>query len=193
MREPRNEQGLIVYFSANIHRTKWEIVSIRTRFLDAILKNLTDEQEWRVEFEFRASSFIRHGHSFRDCDLIICWVNDLPESPIPVLALSEPDWFDREIVKTEEYQTATDYWMARALKAERELEVYQQQSLKAVKKVIDCDRSVDTTPDIIAAIRNRIQVEGKITLTEVDRIGKAIRGHGFNRSDARKLIEKAGT
>lgn len=43
----------------------------------------------RIEFEVAASGFQAHGHDPGGCDLIVCWVNDWPQSPIPVLELKE--------------------------------------------------------------------------------------------------------
>ena len=43
----------------------------------------------RIEFELTASSFLQHGHDPDECDLIVCWLNDWPESPVPVLELKE--------------------------------------------------------------------------------------------------------
>ena len=43
----------------------------------------------RIEFEVLASSFLAHGHDPKGCDLIVCWQNDWPDSPVPVLELKQ--------------------------------------------------------------------------------------------------------
>lgn len=48
-----------------------------------------DGKPIRIEFELTASSFLQHGHDPSECDLIVCWLNDWPQSPVPVLELKE--------------------------------------------------------------------------------------------------------
>ena len=50
-----------------------------------------------IEFEYESSTFIRYGHDPEKCDLIVCWVDDWKDCPIPVFELSSevkklPDW-----------------------------------------------------------------------------------------------------
>lgn len=88
---PENEQGVVVLFSQQAEEAGFEIVSIQHRFPDAIIKH--KGEEYRAEFEFKASNFIAHKHDPRGCDLIICWEDDSPlDFPLPILALSKPGW-----------------------------------------------------------------------------------------------------
>jgi hypothetical protein len=43
----------------------------------------------KIEFEYRASTFVRHRHDSRECDMIVCWENDWPGCPIEVLELKQ--------------------------------------------------------------------------------------------------------
>lgn len=86
---PRNEMGVIHLFSMTPSRLR--IVDIGTRFPDAIMVDDKGE-EWSVEFEFRLSSFMRHGHNPTECDLVICWEIDTEDCPLPAIALSKPGW-----------------------------------------------------------------------------------------------------
>lgn len=40
-----------------------------------------------MEFEFRSSNFKAHGHSIKDCDVIICWEHDWADCPLEVIEL----------------------------------------------------------------------------------------------------------
>lgn len=86
---PRNEMGVIHLFSMTPSRLR--IVDIGTRFPDAIMVDNKGE-EWSVEFEFRLSSFINHGHNPLECDLVVCWEIDRGDFPLPVISLSTPGW-----------------------------------------------------------------------------------------------------
>lgn len=116
MFEPTNEQGVVAVFCSQLHKSGWEIVAIGAAFPDAILKK--NSEEWRVEFEYRASNFVQHNHDFRQCDLIICWENDLPDCLIPVLELSDTSWIDADFEKPQPLLSQIEYWRRRALRAE---------------------------------------------------------------------------
>lgn len=89
MFEPNNEMGVVVYFAQIANQTNYDIVSIQAAFPDAVIRDVTSGKEYRVEFEYWASNFIAHRHDVRNCDLIICWVNDLDEQfPLTIWELS---------------------------------------------------------------------------------------------------------
>ncbi len=89
MFEPNNEMGVVVYFAQMANQTNYEIVSIQVAFPDAVIRDVTSGKEYRVEFEYWASNFIAHRHDVRNCDLIICWANDLDEQfPLTIWELS---------------------------------------------------------------------------------------------------------
>lgn len=87
MLKPENEMGVIVRFM-QMNQLGYNIVKIQAAFPDAIIEDENGNQ-YRVEFEFMASNFIIHRHDPRNCDLVICWVNDLGEEfPLTVWELS---------------------------------------------------------------------------------------------------------
>lgn len=90
---PENEIGVIVEFSQRMLQFDLEIVSIGSKFPDAILRHTKTEDEYRTEFEFLASNFIEHGHDPRHCDLIVCWINDYRDCFLPVIELSKDTEF----------------------------------------------------------------------------------------------------
>lgn len=124
MFEPRNEQGLIVVFASQANHAGWEFVDIASAFPDALLRK--DDQEWRVEFEYRASAFLDHGHDHRDCDLIICWENDYVDSSLPILALNEPNWMDFTPIRSDPKDVEIEYWQIKARRAERSLSLLRR-------------------------------------------------------------------
>lgn len=113
---PVNEQGVIVLFAAQADAVGWKFVSIGSSYPDAVL--CKDDEEWHVEFEFRASNFLDHKHDHRECDLIICWENDYPDNPLPTIDLSDPAWAVVAPVKASAAEVTIEYWKRRALRAE---------------------------------------------------------------------------
>jgi len=89
-------------------------------FPDALLTR--DNEEWRAEFEFYAASFLEHRHDHRKVDLIICWVNNYKECPMPIIELSDPDWFSRPVVKGDSVLKELEYWKRKAMTLERQLQ-----------------------------------------------------------------------
>jgi len=89
---PINEQGVVYLFGMISRELGFNIEAIQQGFPDCEGKYLHDAKRnlWakaRIEFEFRASSFEDHGHDPKQCDFIVCWINDWPDSPIPVIEL----------------------------------------------------------------------------------------------------------
>ena len=54
------------------------IVKVSAEFPDAVVLNRRGEIK-RIEFEYAASSFRQHGHKPKECDYIVCWIDDLSE------------------------------------------------------------------------------------------------------------------
>jgi len=73
------------------------IIKVQSTFPDMIALD-EDGNYCRIEFEYKASNFIQHGHDNNECDYIICWVDDIGNHPIKdkVISLKE------EIFKTQE-------------------------------------------------------------------------------------------
>jgi hypothetical protein len=80
MKEPKNEMETILLFERMLY-PKFEILSLTpSGFPDAVVLEMSSQKQYRVEFEFMASSFIQHEHDPRKCDVIACWKNDLDKS-----------------------------------------------------------------------------------------------------------------
>jgi len=122
--EISNELGVIVEFARQMGQLEFDIVSIRSEFPDAEV--MLQGEQYRVEFEFKASNFDVHGHDPRKADVIICWENDLPDSVLPVVALSEPSWETTDLTLPSDAEREAAYWKARALRAEGKLEAAKQ-------------------------------------------------------------------
>ena len=89
---PTNDQGVVYLFGMLSRELGFVIESLQSGFPDCEAKYLYDlkKRHWaiaRIEFEFRASNFKEHGHDPSGCDFIVCWENDWPDSPIPIIAL----------------------------------------------------------------------------------------------------------
>jgi hypothetical protein len=89
---PINEQGVVYLFGMVSKELGFIIESLQQGFPDCEGKILYDAKKsiWakaRIEFEFKASSFIEHGHDINNCDFIICWINDWADCPIRVIEL----------------------------------------------------------------------------------------------------------
>lgn len=87
-----NEMGVIVEFSKVCEVLDWEVVEIQSSFPDAILRNRKTNELLRAEFEYNSANFSAHDHNPEECDIIICWINDWKNCPLPVWELSNPQW-----------------------------------------------------------------------------------------------------
>lgn len=114
---PTNEQGVVYMFGRMAESLGFELVEIGVAFPDAVVRY--QGVEYRVEFEYRASNFIMHGHDPDGCDIIICWINNVPDMPIPILELSEPDGFTVQPVDENEYLRFVNKWLREALRDKR--------------------------------------------------------------------------
>lgn len=86
---PRNELELIFRFAQEMPED-WEVLSLQVAFPDATLKIHGDV--YKAEFEHKSESFVKHEHDLAQADLIICWIHDWPDCPLPVLEVKNPDW-----------------------------------------------------------------------------------------------------
>ena len=92
------ENSLIFNFGAEFYeesindKTNSEIGLVFNggKFPDAIMYNGSTRETVRIEFEYNSSSFRSHNHDPRDCDLIVCAVDDWEDvypnemRPLPV-------------------------------------------------------------------------------------------------------------
>ncbi len=118
---PENEAGVIICFAQKIMTiSNISIVSIRIQYPDAILR--INEKEVRTEFEYLSSNFIAHQHDPRECDLIVCWIDDVSHhNKLPTWELSRNEWLSLEILKVTHSQKEALYWEGRARRAEKEV------------------------------------------------------------------------
>lgn len=89
--EPSSEQEVVALFfwmMPHLDR-RFAVWRVGTTYPDCECYEFSDGS-WRlcrIEFEFKSSNF---NHDPSGCDLIVCWVDDVPEKKrVPVLALSE--------------------------------------------------------------------------------------------------------
>jgi len=78
-----NELGVVFLFASVAKRLQFRIEKIRAAYPDCIAYRHAGDREKRVriEFEYRSSSFRRHGHDADDCDCVVCWDDDWPNAP----------------------------------------------------------------------------------------------------------------
>lgn len=88
---PLNENGVVFLFGKIAEDLNMYVEEIKPGFPDCIARRFTGKgwERVRVEFEYRSSSFKRHGHNPEECDLIICWEHDWNKCPIEVIELKD--------------------------------------------------------------------------------------------------------
>ena len=76
---PINEQGVVFLFGRLLEDLNLYIEEIRIKYPDCVARRYTGKGWERIyiEFEFLASNFIQHGHNPKECNVIVCWENDL--------------------------------------------------------------------------------------------------------------------
>jgi hypothetical protein len=89
---PINEQGVVFLFGIVAYELGFIVEAVQAGYPDCEAKRCVDRksQRWqrvRVEFEFRSSNFLEHGHDSVGCDIIVCWEHDWLECPLEVLEL----------------------------------------------------------------------------------------------------------
>lgn len=89
---PTNEMGVVFLFGAMAWQLGFAVLRLQAAFPDCEALRRMHETRWqivRIEFEFESRNFQAHGHDPDKCDLIVCWKNNWPESPVEVLELSK--------------------------------------------------------------------------------------------------------
>lgn len=89
---PVNEQGVVFLFGMVCFELGFAVEAIRTDVPDCDAKRRVDKtrDKWervKIEFEYRSSTFKKHGHNPKDCDVIVCWEHDWPDCPLEVVEL----------------------------------------------------------------------------------------------------------
>ncbi len=78
---PINEQGVVFLFGRLLNDLNMYVEEVRTRYPDCVARRYTGTG-WKrvyVEFEFLSSNFIQHRHDPKECDIIVCWEDDLTQ------------------------------------------------------------------------------------------------------------------
>lgn len=91
---PTYEGEVVSLFSAVADELGFEIVAQRPAFPDCEARRLVDRRRNRyekclIEFEYRSSDYTKHKHPITGCDLIVCWVHDWSDCPIPVIEMHD--------------------------------------------------------------------------------------------------------
>jgi hypothetical protein len=89
---PVNEQGVVYLFGMVSQELGFLVESVRVKYPDCEGKRCCDQEQnlWEhiyIEFEYKSSNFVEHGHDVDECDIIVCWIHDWKECPIEVLEL----------------------------------------------------------------------------------------------------------
>jgi hypothetical protein len=87
---PINEQGVVFLFGMVCKDLGYLVEAVQVGFPDCEGKRRVDSHRWervRIEFEFKSSNFLKHGHDANLCDLIVCWEHDWLNCPLEVLEL----------------------------------------------------------------------------------------------------------
>ena len=76
---PINEQGVVFLFGRILEDLNLYIEEIRIKYPDCVARRYT-RKGWEriyIEFEYLASNFIQHNHDPSECNMVVCWKNDL--------------------------------------------------------------------------------------------------------------------
>jgi hypothetical protein len=89
---PVNEMGVVFLFGMIADELGYKVEVVQGAFPDCKAKRRIGKNKWQdvsIEFEFESINFRDHGHSTKDCDVIVCWEHNWPDCPeeIEVLAL----------------------------------------------------------------------------------------------------------
>lgn len=91
--DPRSEIEVIFLFGLlydHLHphlKLPYVVTEITDAFPDCKGLDATTGRIVHIEFELKASHYKGHRHPLQGCDYIVCWENDWPDSPIPVISL----------------------------------------------------------------------------------------------------------
>lgn len=79
---PINEQGVVYLFGLVSEDLNIRVESIQQGYPDCTAIRFLGKGRWErinIEFEYNSSNFIQHGHDPKNCDVIVCWNDDLNE------------------------------------------------------------------------------------------------------------------
>lgn len=86
---PINENGVIFLFGKIADELNMYIEEIKPGFPDCIGRRFVGKgwERIAIEFEYKSSNFVAHGHAVDGCDMIICWEHDWKNCPLEVIEL----------------------------------------------------------------------------------------------------------
>ncbi|HLD15394.1 MAG TPA: DUF5655 domain-containing protein [Candidatus Nanoarchaeia archaeon] len=118
---PINEQGVVFLFGRLLEDLNMYIEEVKQGYPDCVARRYTGKGWKRVyiEFEYVSSNFIQHKHDPKDCDIIICWENDLNNEQKKILegieiielksVIKDPSIQNREIKAEEKDIEKSEY------------------------------------------------------------------------------------
>ena len=89
---PVNELGVVYLFGILSQELGFVVESVQSGFPDCTAKRRLPQNRWqsiRIEFEFKSSNFVAHGHDLTQCDMVICWEHDWTNCPIEVISFKD--------------------------------------------------------------------------------------------------------
>jgi len=88
---PLNENGVVFLFGKVAEDLNMYIEEIKPGFPDCVARRFTGKGWERVlvEFEYKSSNFLQHGHDPEACDVVICWEHDWEDCPLEVIELRD--------------------------------------------------------------------------------------------------------
>ncbi len=86
---PTSESGVIFLFGLVAEDLGFILDNVRAAYPDALGRRRVADgwRHVRIEFEHQSRNFRDHGHNAEHCDLIVCWEDNWPESPVEILEL----------------------------------------------------------------------------------------------------------
>lgn len=118
---PINEQGVVFLFGRLLEDLNMYIEEVRIKYPDCIARRYTGTG-WKkvyIEFEYFSSNFIQHKHNPKECDIIVCWIDDLtPEQKkqlegIEIIELNslikDPEIRNRQVKVPEKEMEKSEY------------------------------------------------------------------------------------
>lgn len=121
---PINEQGVVLLFGKILKDLNMYVEEVKTGYPDCVARRRTGKgwERLYIEFEYKSSGFKSHLDDFskgKKSDLVVCWVHDWKECPVPVLELKEeiknlePEPFGEEEAKRVESEYDLDHHIKR--------------------------------------------------------------------------------
>ncbi len=87
---PINEAGVVYLFGTMAEQLGYVVLRMQSEFPDCEAFRLVEAERWqrvRIEFEYESRNFLKHLHDVNECDVIVCWRHNWPESPLEVVEL----------------------------------------------------------------------------------------------------------